>query len=208
MKPGISPEAVQALIDLGAFSLALGRIHRVTYHPDAVTPESDSDHTVMLALVACAFAERFAPSLDRGLIAQYALVHDLVEVYAGDTPAGRIMQEHEQKDKQVREKEALARIRSEFDAQLPWIGETIEAYEERTTPEARFVKIVDKALPKITNILNQGITMRERGHNAASGREYIEHQRAAIRSSYGAGQPEAMALLEDLGERMMKEIFP
>lgn len=207
MKPDITPDVVQAIIDLGTFALAFGQIDRVTYYPDGTTPESDTDHTVMLGLIACAFAERFAPALDRGRIAQFALVHDLVEVYAGDTVMGRIMSEEELRTKEEREHESLVRIRSEFDAQLPWLGETIDAYERRDTSEAKFVKTIDKVLPKITNILNGGVTMKERGHDVVSGREYIEHQRSSIANSYGVDQIEARALLEALGEKMMEEIF-
>jgi hypothetical protein len=56
--------------DIGIFSVA-------------EQPESDTDHTVMLALIACALAPIVDARLDVGLVAQYALVHDLVEAYAG-----------------------------------------------------------------------------------------------------------------------------
>lgn len=206
-KPELTPEAVQAIIDLGKLSLTFGTVNRVTRHPDGVTPESDTDHTVMLGLVACAFAERFAPELDRGQIAQFALVHDLVEVYAGDTATGRIMTDTDHLDKEEREANALARIQEEFDRELPWISETIMAYERRDTPEARFVKVVDKALPKITNILNQGVTFKGSGHDKESGAAFLAHQREKLFATYGKDQLQAMALLTTLGEEMLQEIF-
>ncbi len=49
---------VDAVVDLGRMALAFGRIDRITFYEDGGTPESDSDHTVMLGLVACAFAAR------------------------------------------------------------------------------------------------------------------------------------------------------
>jgi len=206
-KPALTPEAVQAIIDLGKLVLTFGTVNRVTCHPDGVTPESDTDHTVMLGLVACAFAERFVPELDRGRIAEFALVHDFVEVYAGDTPTARILSDADHTSKEEREAEALKRIRAEFDAELPWLGETIDAYERRDTPEARFIKVVDKALPKITNALNKGATFLKQGHDAKSADEFLKHQQDKIRAGYGSDQPAAMALLEALGEEMMKEIF-
>ncbi len=206
-KPELTPEAVQAIVDLGKLSLAFGRVNRITCHPDGVTPESDTDHTVMLGLIACAFAERFAPTLDRGRIAEFALVHDFVEVYAGDTPTARILSEADHTSKEEREAEALLRLRTEFDAELPWLGETIDAYERRDTPEARFVKVMDKALPKITNALNKGATFLKQGHDATSAREFLTHQQEKVAKGYGSDQPEAMALLEALGEEMMQEIF-
>ena len=206
-KPELTAEAVQAIIDLGKLALAFGRVNRITCHPDGVTPESDTDHTVMLGLVACAFAERFAPELDRGKIAQFALVHDFVEVYAGDTPTARILSDADHTSKEEREAEALARIRAEFDAELPWIGETIDAYERRDTPEARFIKVVDKAMPKITNALNKGATFLKQGHDATSASEFLKHQQEKMAKGYGSDQASAMALLEILGEEMMREIF-
>jgi 5'-deoxynucleotidase YfbR-like HD superfamily hydrolase len=205
---GLTPESIRAIIDLGKFSLAFGMVSRITCHPDGTTFESDTDHTVMLGLVACAFAERFAPELDRGKIAQFALVHDLVEVYAGDTATARIMSDADHVDKEEREAIALARIREEFDGQLPWIGETIASYESLDTPEARFVKVVDKALPKITNILNGGVTFKGQKHDAESGKEFLSHQQEKLAASYGKDQPEAMALLRSLGEEMIEAIFP
>lgn len=206
-RPELTPEAVQAIVDLGKLSLAFGRVNRITCHPDGVTPESDTDHTVMLGLVACAFAERFAPELDRGRIAEFALVHDLVEVYAGDTATARIMTDTDHLNKEEREMAALAQIRKEFDAELPWIGEAIAAYERRDTSEAKFVKVVDKALPKITNILNGGVTFKGSGHDRESGAAFLVHQREKLSATYGKDQAQAMALLTALGEEMMQEIF-
>jgi len=206
-KPDLTPESVQAIIDLGKLSLTFAGIDRITRHVDGVTPESDTDHTVMLGLVACAFAERFTPELDRGLIAQFALVHDLVEVYAGDTPTAHIQTEANNEDKAMREAAALTRIREEFDAELPWIGNTITEYEHLSTPEARFVKVIDKALPKITNILNDGVTFKGQKHDKESGHAFLMHQRTTLAASYGSDQQSAMALLETLGNKMLEEIF-
>lgn len=209
MKPEIPRTTIEAVIDLAVLAFQFGRTDRITCHPDGVTRESDTDHTVMLGLVACAFAERFVPSLDLGKIAQFALIHDLVEVYAGDTVTSHAsFSDADHKSKEEREMAALARIKSEFDATLPWVGETIDAYERRDTPEARFVKVMDKALPKIANKLNKGVTFKPQGHDRESATAFLQDQREKIRASYGADQPEALALLAVLGEEMLKEIFP
>ncbi len=203
----LTPAVVQAIIDLGKLSLTFGGVNRVTCHLDGVTPESDTDHTVMLGLVACAFAERFAPTLDRGMIAQFALVHDLVEVYAGDMATGFIMSDTDHTGKKEREDAALARIREEFDTELPWIGETIERYESLDTPEARFIKVIDKALPKITNILNGGAAFKKQGHTKETGEAFLADQCEKLGKGYGSDQAEALALLEALGTQMVRGIF-
>lgn len=154
-------DIASSVIALGHLSLAFGRVDRITYHEDGSTLESDTDHTVMLGLIACAFAAEHLPDLNLGLVAQFALVHDVVEVYAGDTPTLRI-NDDQRASKAERELAAFRRIRDEF-AALPWLATTIGRYENRGTPEARYVKALDKLLPKITHILNGGKTLRDQG---------------------------------------------
>jgi 5'-deoxynucleotidase YfbR-like HD superfamily hydrolase len=81
--------------------------------------------------------------LDVGLVCQFAVVHDLVEVYAGDTP--NFATEKLRAAKDAREREALDKLKREF-ADLPWIIDTIVAYEEQSVPEAHFVRSLDKTL--------------------------------------------------------------
>jgi putative hydrolase of HD superfamily len=133
----------------------------MTRHEDGVRPETDSDHTVMLGIIACAWADRCAPHLDKGLIAQFALVHDLVEAYSGDVMSLGMSPET-RKNKEQREHEAFLRIKDEFKS-LPWITRTIEQYESLSFEEARFVKILDKVMPKLTHLLNHGAALREHG---------------------------------------------
>jgi putative hydrolase of HD superfamily len=152
----------QAVIDLGELSLTFGRVDRVTYHPDGETFESDTDHTVMLGLIACAFAAKYLPELDLGWIAQFALVHDVVEVYAGDTSTLNISEDGKAA-KKAREAAAQRQITKEFHWRLPWLPSMISFYEVQHLPEARYVKALDKLLPKITHILNNCRTIRDEG---------------------------------------------
>jgi 5'-deoxynucleotidase YfbR-like HD superfamily hydrolase len=154
-------DTADAVIALGRLALRFGRVNRITYHDDATTPESDTDHTVMLGLIACAFAAAHLPDLDLGLIAQYALVHDLVEVHAGDTPTLRALTPAAKAAKKRREHAAWRRLGAEFRHTLPWVPDLIARYESRATPEARYVKALDKLLPKITHIVNDLATIRE-----------------------------------------------
>lgn len=204
--PELPKETVQKSIELGKLILAFGRVERATHHEDGVRKETDTDHTVMLGIMAPAFAQVFVPNLDRGLIAQFALVHDFVEVYATDTPTFRIMSDADKKEKQERENAALVRLKKEFETVFPWITDTIEQYERLDTAEARFVKLFDKVLPKIVHILNDGATARELGHSRASVREFHEDQYKKFEETYGAGQPEVMALMRGVIEYMESEI--
>jgi putative hydrolase of HD superfamily len=141
------------LVELSALSFQYGEIFRATTYPDGETFESDTDHSFMLGMIACSLRDMCAPELDRGKIAEYALVHDFVEVYAGDTPTLGIIDKTE---KDRLEYEALLRIKSEYDQIFPWIGVSIENYESQSEPEARFIKVVDKLMPGLTQIQNNG----------------------------------------------------
>lgn len=195
------PETIAAdALSLAKLLLQFGHTNRITYHEDGITPESDTDHTVMLGVMACAFAARYAPHLDGGKITQYSLVHDLVEVYAGDVATFKVMSEQDVQAKEEAEARALERIKKEFDASFPWIAETIEAYESLTTPEARFVKVFDKTLPKLTHVLNDGVVMRELGHTKDSNRVFLDAQLAKLEATYGADQEAAMEFLRIVGD--------
>lgn len=184
-----------SVVDLGRLSLAFGRVDRITYHEDGTTPESDTDHTVMLGLIACAFAAEHL-ALDLGRVAQYALVHDLVEVYAGDTPTLVALSSDAKQAKADRETAAWLRIRTEF-AALPWLANTIGQYELRQIPEARYVKAMDKLLPKITHILNDCSTVRAQGMDRAALAARYEAQLLELKG-YAADFPPLFDLRAEL----------
>jgi 5'-deoxynucleotidase YfbR-like HD superfamily hydrolase len=197
-----SDVVVEKSFDLAKFLLAFGRIDRVAKHEDGTTWESDTDHTVMLGVMACAFAKEYAPHLDTGKIAEFALVHDLVEVYAGDTMSFRIASQQDKDEKAAREHAAAERIREEFGPVFPWLPDTIGKYEKLDTQEACFVKFFDKILPKMTHILNGGTVVRDLGHTEESTRAFHKDQIASITAGYGKGHKEVEALYRAIAERM------
>lgn len=197
----ISENTIDSILNLGKLLLQFGRVHRITYHEDGVTPESDTDHTVMLSIIACAYAAKVDSKLDIGKIAQFCLIHDLVEVYAQDTPTLRILTETEKQEKRNRETFAYERIKKEFGEEFPWLIDTMYAYETLQTPEARFVKVIDKIMPKITHILNNGITV----HQQKQGEHLVEIHKQQLQdmlASYAHDQPEAVSLWKKLTERL------
>ena len=144
------------LVRLGQLALKLSRVNRVTLYEDGVTPESVTDHTVMLSLVACFVASRM-PYLDTGKVAQFVLVHDLVEVYVGDTNTFDISAE-DRAAKEEREAEARRRLGYEF-PDVPWLQAMVSAYEAQVIGEVRLVRYLDKAMPKICHLLNDCATI-------------------------------------------------
>jgi putative hydrolases of HD superfamily len=174
----------EAVIDLGELAMAFGRIDRTgPRHPDG-TPESDSDHTVMLAWIAPALADLVNRRAGRekhdvNRVAMYAAIHDAVEVYAGDTPTVRITEE-EYAAKEDREKWAMMRLFTKFQPSLPWFAQQVRQYEAQEDEDARFVRSVDKLMPKIVHVISSGKDLLLSGFSKEDFREVVVRQRNQI----------------------------
>lgn len=196
-------EHAQGLVDLGRLALTFAKVNRISFHEDGVRPESDTDHTVMLSVCACALATKLYPELDLGKIAQYAIVHDIVEAYALDTDTYGISEELK-KEKYKREHESFLRIQREFQDHFPWLVETIESYERLDTKEALFVKTVDKFMPKITHILNNGAVFKKVRKNSVDEITTIfESEQTQLNEEYGAHFPELQKIFNELNDRVL-----
>jgi 5'-deoxynucleotidase YfbR-like HD superfamily hydrolase len=190
------------VVRLGQLVLRFGRVNRATFHEDGARPETDTDHTVMLGIIACALASDGVTAertnganihnvftrLNPSRVAEFALVHDLVEAYAGDTQSfgfagGGADAQKAKAAKAERELKAFQRICAEF-VMFPWLERTMARYEEQKEPEARFVRYLDKALPKITHYLNSAKTLRNMGKTRDE--VIVEHdkQMAKLREEY------------------------
>lgn len=202
----MTPHA-QGLVDIGKLILQFAKVNRVTLHEDGKRLESDTDHTVMLSVASLALGSAlYKDRLDLGKVAQFAIVHDLVEVYAMDTDSFGIT-DALRKEKEAREHQAFLRIQEEFKAIYPWIPEIIEAYEALNTIEARFVKTLDKAMSKITHILNGGQYFKNRGLSEESmWRDYTVAVRT-VESKYGAEFPEIISIMEEMMEEARKKTY-
>lgn len=191
-----SPKHVDAIVDMAALALAFGRINRLTFHPDGVRPETNTDHTVMLGLLAPALADvLYHDTMDKGRIAELALVHDVPEVYAGDTHTLRHLSDDARSRKKLREARAVERLDESFGTKMPWLLVRIAEYESLATPEARFVKALDKILPKLTEILNDGATCKAAGATRKEMAERWPLQRKEM-MEYAADFPELMDLYD------------
>jgi putative hydrolase of HD superfamily len=199
----IMTENAQGLVDIGKLVLQFAKVNRVTLHEDGVRPESDTDHTVMLSVCACALAQKLYPDLDLGKVAQFAIIHDLVEAYAMDTDSFGLTREAREK-KEEREGYALARIEEEFGHIFPWISDAIHAYEALDTKEARFVKTLDKIMPKITHILNGGRVFKQRQESLEMMKNHFDTQRTVCENEYATDMPELITLLKEMTDEVLK----
>jgi len=117
--------------------------------------ENDAEHSYQLAVVAWYLISTQGLKLDLELVLKYALVHDLVEVYAGDTPAIQKGYDEKQKTKHKREEDAAKKLTKEF-PEFPEMHEFIGAYELKADEESRFVYALDKIIPIMNIYLDKG----------------------------------------------------
>lgn len=127
--------------------------------------ENDMEHSYMLAMQADYIISLENLKLNRNKVMSYCLVHDFVEVYAGDTPLYSTDKEYIN-SKHEREKKALKQIISEFPEYKNLI-KTIESYEIRLDDESRFVYALDKIQPVIHIYLDNGRSWKK--HNVKLG---------------------------------------
>jgi len=133
--------------------------------------ENDAEHSWHLALMVTVLAEYSDVPLDVGRTTQLVLLHDLVEIYAGDTflydAAGAA-------DQQRREQAAADRLFALLPAdQAARFRALWDEFEERRTPEARFAKAMDRLQPLLANFHNQGGTWRTPGVTSAVERDHM-----------------------------------
>ncbi|OHA08938.1 MAG: hypothetical protein A3A44_00045 [Candidatus Sungbacteria bacterium RIFCSPLOWO2_01_FULL_60_25] len=137
--------------------------------------ENDLEHSYQLAMAGRYVATSERLTLDRDRILRYALAHDVVETYAGDTPTyGGNHQEQAR-----READAIARIRQEF-PEFDELHEAIDGYERREDPESKFVFALDKLLPVLNNYLDGGRNWKSNGITLAM---LMDHKAGRISTS-------------------------
>lgn len=170
-------DRIQAIADL---TLALGEVNRATQHPDG-RAETDTTHTVMLSLIAADLAPDEGVEVADAVL--FALVHDLAEAYAGDTNTARALNPEQAQAKAEREAAALARIRKDL-AASPWIAAAIDAYERQEDPACRFVRYLDKIMPKLTHRRNGCAAVKALGMTLDGVREQHSNQGQALRRQY------------------------
>ncbi len=113
-----------------------------TAHTSAGRTESTAEHTWRLALLALVLAGE-KPELDLQRVLAMCLVHDLGETYEGDIPA---VEQSDPAAKAATELAAIDRLTSLLpDEAAARIRSLWEEYEACATPEARWVKALDKA---------------------------------------------------------------
>lgn len=120
--------------------------------------ENDAEHSWHFALMAFVLSEYASEDVDINRVIKMALVHDLVEIYAGDTYAYDI---DNNKSKAEREKSAADKLFSMLpDNQRDEIRGLWEEFDAENTPDACFAAAIDRLQPMLNNYYTEGQSWR------------------------------------------------
>ena len=134
-------------------------IIRQTYLSDGNRKENDAEHSWHLALMAVLLKEHSNEDVKLEKVIPMVLIHDLVEIDAGDTYA---FDEAAKMTQASRERAAADRIFGMLpDDQVAWFRLLWEEFEAYETPEARFAHMLDNCQPMFLNDATDGRSWEE-----------------------------------------------
>jgi putative hydrolase of HD superfamily len=169
----------------------LKEIFRQTINTQSRRAENDAEHSWHFCLCVLVLAEHANVTIDVLRVLKMAIVHDLVEIDAGDTfayDAAAMVNQHE------REAIAADRIFGLLPAdQAREFRALWDEFEARTTPEAKFAHACDRFQPMLLNARTEGGSWRAHG---------VTHDKAQRRSAPVA---DGSTVLWEAIEQMLRE---
>ena len=179
------------LADRIRFVVELDRLKQVlrrTVVTDGTWRENTAEHSWHVAMMALVLADAADEPVDPMRVARLLLVHDIVEIDAGDT---FVYDTDGQKTKAARERAAAERL---FGLLPDSQGDELRAcwfeFEDGTTAEARFARALDRLQPLLLNHASAGQAWREHGITA--------DQVRAVNAAIEDGSPELWKLAQRL----------
>lgn len=161
--------------------------------------ENSAEHSWQIAMLAASLVNYAETPVDVNRVIFMLLVHDIGEIDTGDTI---FYAEEGLADRKAAEKAAVTRIfRMLPDSDGDKFMELWLEFEAATSSEARFAHAVDRAMPALLNLANNGQSWRENG---------IRHEQVVRRLStpIKAGCPALWEYLEaKLEEARQKDFF-
>lgn len=139
----------------------LKKIGRQSYLTDSSRKENDAEHSWHLAMMAIFLSEYAKEEVDVLRVISMVLIHDLVEIDAGDTYAYDI---EGNKSKRAREEKAAERIFNMLPSdQAKKVWDLWEEFEANETKEANFANALDRVQPIMLNHKSDGKAWAEHG---------------------------------------------
>jgi putative hydrolase of HD superfamily len=128
-------------------------VYRQSLLADGSRHEDDAEHSWHLCMYAVVLGEYAPEGTDMLRVIKMVLVHDLVEIYAGDT---YLYDVEGNKTKAAREKQAADKLYSMLDEQGAELRALWEEFDECESVEAKFANGLDRLQPIMLNYLTKG----------------------------------------------------
>ncbi len=123
--------------------------------------ENSAEHSWQLAMLAVSLVRYAESSIDINRVIRMILVHDIGEIDTGDT---LVFVEGGWEDRKAAEMAAVTRILGMLpEDQGAGFLALWQEFESDETPEARFARAVDRSMPVLQNLANEGESWRENG---------------------------------------------
>ncbi len=150
----LKKHSLQEIIDFISYIDQLKNVIRKNGLHDGSREENTAEHSWHAALSALLLAPYADQKLDIDKVIKMLLIHDLVEIEAGDT----FVYDRKEVAKQgLSEAEAADIILNKLPEQQGEMLQNLwDEFEARETPEAKFAKAIDRFLPLYSNIINRG----------------------------------------------------
>lgn len=127
--------------------------------------ENDAEHAWHMAIMAYLLREYSSEEVDIAKVMLMCLIHDIVEIEAGDTYCYDTVNLQTQKAREDAAKEKIFSLLPE-DQKKELIA-LFDEFEARETAEAKFAKTMDNLQPLILNNSNDGNDWKEHGVKAS-----------------------------------------
>ncbi|MCS7181788.1 MAG: HD domain-containing protein [Thermoanaerobaculum sp.] len=159
--------------------------------------EFTAEHCWHVALAAVLLHEHAAQPVDLGRVLLMLLIHDLVELEAGDT---FVYDVKARQDQSQREQEAAQKLFSQLPAdQGQLLGELWWEFTFGRSPEARFARSLDRLLPVLLNVATEGRAWSEHGVGA---RQVLERN-----AEVAEGSPVLWQVVQELVSQAVQQGF-
>ena len=136
-------------------------ILRRTMLVDGSRRENDAEHSWHIAVMALIFEEYAAEPVDISRAVKMCVVHDLIEIYAGDTFAYDATGNADKAEREAASADKLfAQLPAEQGAEIRSLWEEFDAMQ---TPDAKYAACMDRLQPFLHNTLTDGHTWVESG---------------------------------------------
>ena len=161
-QPNSRNNALLETIDFIAYVDRLKNVIRVNGLFDGSREENTAEHSWHAAVSALALAPYANETIDIDRVVRMLLIHDLIEIEAGDTFT------YDDPDVLARQEqieiEAAAIVFNQIGSPLGKELRTLwDEFEARISPDAKFAKAIDRFLPIYSNIHNGGAIWQARG---------------------------------------------